>query len=102
MFDDESDAPIEIDHYIDWALAKDQLLDLHRELISSIRLCDIALQNDNMENSRDLLTAKMTEIFSIGEEQIQQISLVYTEFTQTLKAMSSSLGEGEITNDPNY
>lgn len=90
---------MKIDEYIDWDLAKEQLLEIHNDVLEGIRICDIAL-NTNSNYVKDQLMAKMLSIITLDESQVQELSTLYIDQIFKIKRSTKNIGEGEIIDDP--
>ena len=90
---------MEIDHFIEWDLAKENLLEVHAAVLEAIRVCDVALHSDSPYAS-DQLLGKLTQILKLDDGQIEELSVYYLNQLATIRRLSSNLGEGEINNEP--
>jgi len=83
------------DAYIDWELARDGLVELHREVMDGIRLCDIFLCASPYE-SKDFMLANLSRILTLTDEQIEEASELYKTYIASIKRLVAMLGQGEI------
>ena len=90
---------IAVDHYINWDLAKEQLLDLNRELMSALRVCDVAMQAGDSTHKEDLLALKMMEIFPMDAEQVSRLSAFYVELATAISQQCQYLNNNEINRE---
>jgi len=88
-----------VDHYVNWDLAREQLLDLSREVMSAIRVCDVAMQAGDSIHKEDLLARKMIEIFPMDAEQVSKLSAFYVELVNAISQQSQYLNSNEINRE---
>ena len=90
---------VAVDHYVNWDLAREQLLDLSREVMSAIRVCDVAMQAGDSTHKEDLLARKMIEIFPMDAEQVSKLSAFYVELANAISQQSQYLNNNEINRE---
>jgi len=90
---------VAVDHYVNWDLAREQLLDLSREVMSAIRVCDVAMQAGDSTHKEDLLAQKMVEIFPMDTEQIAKLSAFYVELANAISRQSQYPNNNEINKE---
>lgn len=90
---------MEIDHYINWDLAREQLSQLMEVLTESLRLVDaVRIQAEYIQPTDQLLATFLSYVVP-NEEQIGNLSEAYTEKARELRALTNQLLQGEINND---
>tara|TARA_Y100000310_G_scaffold343028_1_gene448815 strand:- start:2569 stop:2865 length:297 start_codon:yes stop_codon:yes gene_type:complete len=90
---------IAVDYYVNWDLAREQLLDISREVMSAIRVCDVAMQVGDSTHKEDLLARKMMEIFPMDVEQVSKLSAFYVELANAISQQSQYLNNNEINRE---
>mgnify|MGYP001239879120 CR=1 FL=1 len=90
---------LSIDHYINWSLAKSQLLELHKATIDALRVCDIALQTDEIASPTDQISAKLISMFNLTNEQVETLSGTYVDAVDTVIDCADVLHTNEINNE---
>ena len=96
----DSDEESAIDHYINWAVAREQLIDLHKATIAALRVCDVAMQSGEYKAPSDELVARLFELVSLDNEQIRRVSLEYINSIEAVLAHSLTLKSSEINVNP--
>jgi len=94
----EDESPI--DHYINWPVAREQLIDLHKATIAALRVCDVAMQSGEYKTPNDELVAKLFDLISLDNEQIRRVSLAYVECIEAVLSHSLTLKSSEININP--
>ena len=89
-----------IDHYINWPVAREQLIDLHKATIAALRVCDVAMQSGEYKTPNDELVAKLFDLISLDDEQVRRVSLAYIECIETVLSHSLTLKSSEININP--
>lgn len=91
---------IVIDHYVNWALAKSQLVELHQATIEALRVCDVAMVSGEYINPTDELSAKLISLVDLTNDQVEQLSSAYCQVAQRVLSCSQNILAGEINNEP--
>jgi hypothetical protein len=90
----------DIDYFINWQAARSQLIDLHKQTIEALRVCDVAMALGEYTKPQDQLVAKLFEVVTLDEEAIRGVSLVYTDAVNGILLEVKGLLGGEINNEP--
>jgi len=90
----------EIGHYINWPVAREKLIDLHKQTIEALRVCDVALSLGEYTKPQDQLVSKLFEVVTLDEEAIRRVSLVYMDAVRSILMETHDLLGGEIINEP--
>jgi len=90
---------ISIDHYVNWQVAKSQLVDLHKATLEALRICDVAMQSGEYLSTNDQLTSKLLSIVDLTNEQVEQISLAYVNSVRDVCGCAESVLTGEINDE---
>ena len=90
---------MEVDHYIDWQVARAMLLDTWEETSRMIRLCNIMLAKAGTIHSGDELFNELIQNVDLTDEQVEQISTAYLDGIAKIKFTTSTLGGGEVNHE---
>ena len=91
---------IVIDHYVNWALAKSQLVELHQATIEALRVCDVAMVSGEYINPSDELSARLISMIDLTNDQVEQLSSAYCQVARNVLACAQTIMAGEINNEP--
>lgn len=94
------DEELPIDHYINWALAKSQLVELHQATLEALRVCDVAMVSGEYINASDELSARLISMVNLTNEQLEQLSSAYCQMARNVLICSQNIMVGEINNEP--
>ena len=92
---------ISIDHYVNWQVAKSQLVDLHKTTMEALRICDVAMQSGEYLSTNDELTSKLLSIVDLTNEQVEQLSSAYVDAVTDVCACAETILTGEINREVN-
>lgn len=83
---------------VDWALAKEMLMDIYEATVEGLYICDIALQTGDPASIPvgNVLLAKFFQVVEPTEAQAQQFVALYREAAKNIQALSNQLGGNEI------
>lgn len=89
---------VELNKQVDFAIAKDNLIEIYKATIEALHICDIALFSGKPESipPGNQILANFFATVEPTQEQIDALANIYKEAAINVKAMANQLMGGEI------
>lgn len=87
-----------LDYYVNWSLAKDQLLEVYQEVLSTLQLVDVATTalDTKIIPQRDSVLCNFFRTVTITDEQHLELAQEYKRKINAIKLLVAALNQGEI------
>ena len=89
---------MDLDHYVNWSLAKEQLLDVYQEVLSALQLTDVAITALDTKElpTRDAVLVGFFRTVTVTDEQNLELAKEYVKKITGVKLLINTLNQGEI------
>ena len=91
-----------MERYINWGLARDQLVDLYNDVVEGLQLCDAAIYVSDPDAMPQINPA-MDIVFGkveLDDDQAKELALAYLGIARRIKLDASPINQGECNERP--